>query len=241
MPPVIPKGVPFAQIPHDLICDLDVSHAAVRVYCYLMRRANSDGRAFPGVRRIANETGMGRNTARRGIESLKAAGWIVVEREYDTESKKHKVNQYVIHGTRVGSEWTQGGPETSLGGGSKTGTELQPSSLTTSLELVAPNSAVRERNPWWDTTVSLFGEPSEGQRKLYGRFVVMAQEWEPAQIPERAAKLAALWGHKTVTVASLEKHWSRFDAQIGQITDADVEEFAAAQRREAGIARLTDE
>ena len=114
--------------------------------------------------------------------------------------------------------------------------------------LVDPSStpvlpiAATPRNPWWDATVIIFGEPTEAQRSLYGRFVAMASEHDPpSEIPNRAAKLAALWGPKTVTVASLEKYWSRFDGQIGQVSDADVEAFTAAGDRAATLERLADE
>jgi len=53
--------------------------------------------------------------------------------------------------------------------------------------------------------------------------------------------LAELWGVQAVTVASLEKYWSRFDAQIGQVSDADVDAFTAAGDRAATLERLADE
>ncbi len=120
--------------------------------------------------------------------------------------------------------------------------DATPPVLDPSLPSVLPIAATpRTANPWWDATVEIFGIPSPNQRTLYGRFVAMAQEWEPSEIPTRAAKLAELWGHRTVTVASLEKYWSRFDAAIGQVTDADVEAFTAAGDRAATLERLADE
>ena len=106
--------------------------------------------------------------------------------------------------------------------------------------------AATPRNPWWDVTVEIFGEPTKGQRSLYGRFVEMvgglgALVYEPDEIRRRAGLLAELWGVKAVTVASLEKHWSRFDAAIGQVSDADVEAFTAGQDRAAMVERLADE
>ena len=114
---------------------------------------------------------------------------------------------------------------------------LDPSS--SSVLKIAPTP----RNLEWETTVNIFGEPSEGQRTLYGRFVAMVKAggWDFEEIAYRAGKLAELWGRKSVTVASLEKHWSRFDAQIGQVSDADVEAFTAGKDREAMLERLADE
>ncbi len=237
MPSIIPRGVPFAQIPHDLICDPDLSHASVRVYCYLMRRADGEGRAFPGLRRIGRETGMSPTTARKSVDILEAAGWLEVARERN-ESGEWRVNQYVIHGVRVYQELVHPVPVVVSGGVPAASTELHPD-LTTSTELVAATP----RNEYWDVAVHVFGEPSNGQRSLYGRFVAMVKDggFRPEDIYHRAARLAALWGHDKVTVASLEKHWSRFDAAIGQVTDADVEAFTAGKDREAMLERLADE
>jgi len=123
-------------------------------------------------------------------------------------------------------------------------TDATPPVLDPSLSPVLKTAAT-PRNPWWDATVEIFGEPSEGQRSLYGRFVKTVSggpfRFEPAEIRRRAGLLAELWGVKAVTVASLEKHWFRFDAAIGQVTDADVEAFAAAEDRVAMLERLADE
>ena len=241
MPSIIPRGVPFAQIPHDLICDPDLSPYAVRVYCYLVRRANDDARAWPSVRRVARETGMTEKTVRRAVSALEEFGWIEVERTYNPTEEKHEVNRYTVWGTKegVGYEIPQGGAVANPPGGVPDTTELQPTSLTTSNELVAATP----RNAWWDATVRIFGEPSAGQRALYGRFSAMVADrgFRASEIPSRAALLTELWGHKSVTVASLEKHWSRFDGAIGQVTDADVEAFTAMQNREAMLERLADE
>ncbi|KKK80250.1 hypothetical protein LCGC14_2825380 [marine sediment metagenome] len=108
--------------------------------------------------------------------------------------------------------------------------------------------AATPRNPWWDITVELFGEPAEGQRSLYGRFIAMASagdkpppQYGSDEIRRRAGLLAELWGVKAVTVASLEKHWSRFDAAIGKVSDEDVEAFTDAQDKAAMLERLADE
>ncbi len=266
MPSIIPRGVPFAQIPHDLITDTDLSPYAVRVYCYLVRRANDEARAWPSVRRVARETGMTDKTVRRAVAALEETGWVNVERTYNPAEERHEVNRYTVWGTKggVGYEIRQGSDTVAPPGGVPDTSELDPS-LTTSTELVAATPlrgpdglsiaeeeqmAARPRNPWWDVTVELFGEPGKGQGRLYGRFVAGVITgagpanrplYTPDEIRRRAGLLAELWGHKTVTVASLEKWWSRFDAQIGQVTDADVEAFTAAGDRAATLERLADE
>jgi hypothetical protein len=46
---------------------------------------------------------------------------------------------------------------------------------------------------------------------------------------------------KAVTVASLETHWSRFDAAVGNVTDDDIAEVARGAVRAATIRRLSDD
>ncbi|KKM70963.1 hypothetical protein LCGC14_1435570, partial [marine sediment metagenome] len=53
----------------------------------------------------------------------------------------------------------------------------------------------------------------------------------PELIRQRATRIITDWGPATLTLTSLEKHWSRFDGLAGQITDADVETAKQKQRR----------
>ena len=103
--------------------------------------------------------------------------------------------------------------------------------------------AARQRNLHWDALVDLFGEPAANQRALYGRLVatVKAGGWGDAEFDRRAAYLATLWGPEKVTVASLEKHWSRIESKIGSATSDEVTAYTEAYRRGVTIARLTDE
>ena len=78
---VVPHGVPFAQVPHDITLDREVTNAAYRVYGYLMKLANSEGRAWPGHRHIESMLPMSRKTVAAGIACLEATGWLVVHRD----------------------------------------------------------------------------------------------------------------------------------------------------------------
>ena len=90
----------------------------------------------------------------------------------------------------------------------------------------------------WDMLVLLFGEPAPTRRALYGRVTkyLTEQEATPALIRERASRIAMDWGPHTLTITSLEKHWSRFDGLAGQLTREDaargLKELESEQKRE---------
>ncbi len=87
----------------------------------------------------------------------------------------------------------------------------------------------QERNKIWDTLVELFGEPAPTRRALYGRVTQYLTDAgaTPDLIRQRATRIVTDWGPETLTLTSLEKHWSRFDGLAGQITRGE----AARARR----------
>lgn len=94
--------------------------------------------------------------------------------------------------------------------------------------------ATRDRNPWWDALVDLFGQPTHPQRSLYGRMAKTAQQTgPPSEIRRRAEHIALTWGADKLTVASLEKHWNRADSAVGQVGDIDLDAARLAAEREA--------
>ena len=90
-----------------------------------------------------------------------------------------------------------------------------------------------KRNLIWDTLVELFGEPAPTRQALYGRVTQYLTDADatPDLIRQRATRIVTDWGPATLTLTSLEKHWSRFDGLAGQITDADVQAAKQKQRR----------
>ena len=218
--------------------------------------AEHDGtEIWPGHKRLASMTGYSRSQVERNTRDLVERGVLVrVEKGHRGRRATFLIPLEGLDAISIVSQdATQSEPDSVAsstdsvasdvlkGSAHATPPILDPSS--TSVLKIAPKE--RDRNPWWDTTVEIFGEPTEGQRKLYGRFVAMVSDgelkWGTNEIRRRAALLAELWGHRTVTVASLEKHWSRFDGAISNVTDSDVEAFTAAQDREAMLERLSDE
>ena len=212
--------------------------------------AEHDGtEIWPGHERLTAMTGYSRSQVERITRDLIAAGVLVrVTKGYRGRRARFAIP--LNHPAFVSQDATQSkvdsvasepdsvASETRKGSVDATRPVLPVPSSTSVLPIAA---TPRTANPWWDVTVEIFGIPTPNQRTLYGRFVAMAQEWEPSEIPTRARWLAELWGPKTVTVASLEKWWSRFDGQIGQVSDADVDAFTAADDRAATLERLADE
>jgi hypothetical protein len=97
-----------------------------------------------------------------------------------------------------------------------------------------------------DALVAVCGEPTQKNGwALINRVATMIRDRGgiPADVLERAGLMAKDWGAEKVTLASLEKHWGRYDpGKIGRLTKADVEAFARdnedkarAERRRANL------
>ncbi len=163
------EDAPFALIPHALIEDTELPHTAVRVYCYLMRRARNDTKeAFPGFRRIGKDIGMSTSTVSRGIKALETRGWIDVTRS-TTDKGDSRVNHYFVRQTNGGvAKIETRVPKIDTGGVPKIDTELEPL-LTRHSELDTPAA----RNWTWDWFIDNFELPAvtDTQKKRLGRVV----------------------------------------------------------------------
>ncbi len=218
--------------------------------------ANDDGSSvYPGEDWMAAKTSYTGGNIRRVTKQLVEAGFLHrvkrgqtgqrAEWEVDVPQLRAAQSARLLELEGARQEAKSRATDTGEARGGATPTVIEPSEEP-SVQIAA---TPRPANAWWEVTINLFGEPAANQRSLYGRFVAMAASqkadapvpYGPREIRRRAGLLADLWGVKAVTVASLEKHWSRFDAAIGQVTDADVEAFTAAGDRAATLERLADE
>lgn len=193
---VIPRGVRFAQIPHDLILDTRVSHTAKCVYMYLMHRASNEGQSFPSMRTIGTELGMSTSTVNAGVNLLAELGWLEIERgERQPGDRKKPVNTYYIHGTLVAST-EQDSSDNRTSTVAIDATELHPD-ITTPTELqeeaAAPQLALVEcdhiwehvtvsrircgncpkvRDMLWEVFVEIHGNPADdNERGKFNRYV----------------------------------------------------------------------
>lgn len=70
------------------ICQMDLPHRAVAVYCYLYERANKEGECWPAVPTIAREIKLSEATVRRAIRDLKKSELLKTEQRYRTKGGK---------------------------------------------------------------------------------------------------------------------------------------------------------
>jgi len=170
---------PFALVPHDLIEDLDLPHTAVRVYCYLMRRAKNETKeAFPGYRRIGAEIGMSTATVAKCIGALETRGWIDVTRS-TTKKKQRIVNHYFIRRTRRGvANSATPVAKTDTGGVAESATELDES-LTTTTEL---HSLARPRDLLWEVFTEIHGQPATKSER--GKYNTIVKTLKTAEVDE---------------------------------------------------------
>lgn len=250
----------YTVIDNEAVRNTDLSWRATGLLVYLLSLPDDWS---VNVTDLSRRKVDGKTATRSTMQELEDAGYLTIKTEYEGTLRRYIWTVYE-EPQPVDSDSDQVDGRSSDGqttDDASTDTQVLVSTqdeVTINEVTNSEIAATPPRNPWWDVTVELFGEPAANQRSLYGRFVAMVsnpkarmrasdpdtspERWyRPNEIRRRAGLLAELWGVKAVTVASLEKHWSRFDAAIGQVTDADVEAFTAAEDRAAMTARLADE
>jgi len=161
--------IPFTQVPNDLITSIGLSASAKVVYMTVSMHANNMTRsAFPGINRIAYESGMSRNTVIKAIKELETQGWLEVTRER-TPKGDNEVNHYHVKNC-IGSANSilPGSAKNALGGSANSAPELDSSSeLDSSLKLV---NSVQSHDPIPENRDTLpFGSDFDEVWKEYPR------------------------------------------------------------------------
>lgn len=87
--------VPFAIIPEWLLT-AEVGHAAIRLYAILWRFADTERRAHPSRRTLADRMGCSKDTIDRALRELVSAHALVVKRRKISGSKELDTNEYVL-------------------------------------------------------------------------------------------------------------------------------------------------
>ncbi len=80
----------------------DLPSRAIVVYMYLADRAGQKGFCYPGIPRIARDTGLSVNTVRRAIQDLKRTGFVLVD-ERSRSNGADSSNLYTL--TNLESAW----------------------------------------------------------------------------------------------------------------------------------------
>lgn len=73
----------------------ELPQRAKLVYLYLYDRRDSEGKAWPSVKRIAKDLSISEKTARRAIQDLEKAGLIRKEYAY-RDNGSHTSNRYFL-------------------------------------------------------------------------------------------------------------------------------------------------
>lgn len=89
------------------------------------------------------------------------------------------------------------------------------------------------------TLVALFGEPPKANWSMYNRIATFIRDHGGTadEVRYKASRIAEEWGVKAVTPTSLEKYWTRYDAEVGQLTEADLTKHLDDKRRAERRAR----
>lgn len=244
---IVPAGVPFAQIPHALCMDLEVTSAGYRVYGFLMKLANTEGRAWPGHRYVTEHLPLSRNTVARAIRNLEATGWVTIDRV-------QQAHTYTVHGSldRLELEWATGENRRSFAAGAEsepvqkrgqTGAVLAPVPAQklrqTETQDRQPDTDTHEegrrRDLVWEAFCQVHGEPAgKSERGKYNATVKKLRDAEvgpdeyPALVQAFTTKHNGLQPGIT-TVAERVGELRHFIAR-GPVQGRSLEELAEAQR-----------
>jgi hypothetical protein len=215
----------YAKIPKAVVYHPELTGNDVRVYATLSERAGTRRHSWPGIRRIAEDIGLSPTTVQNAIDKLERLKIIEVERSAGEVNHYHLplVATVPESDTPPYQELVHPVPESD--------TELEPLTKTSELEETPNGVSMAELK---QVLVEVFGEPPPAHWSLYNRIATWIRDrgGSPDEIRWKAGRIADEWGVKALTVTSLEKHWTRYDAEVGQITDGDVEKYQAELRRQ---------
>ena len=228
---------PYALIPHELIEDLNLPHTAIRVYGYLMRRAeNKTKEAFPGYRLIGKEIGMSTATVSNGIKSLEDRGWIDVTRT--TVKGERKANHYFVRRTRRVLEIDTPVADSDTGGVSEIEAELDSLSLTRLTELETPRTQMK------NALVNAMGwNPTEVTSKQWAKVEVAAKDLcninaDPADVPYRSQVYQVNFRGATMTPIAIASNWADLATPRAPLPQSEVEKASNRQRRQQALEAL---
>ncbi len=230
--------------------DLPANHKLV-LLAYADHANDEGGSVYPGEDWMAAKTSYTGGNIRRVTKQLVEAGFLHrvkrgqtgqrAEWEVDVPMLRAAQSARLLELEAARMEAKSRAIDTGEARGAATPNVIEPS-VEPSVQIASTENEQRPRNLWWDELIALFGEPTtETRQRLYGRVTKLVSFAPVSEVRIRAAWIVENWGHEKLTITSLETHWSRFDAAIGQVTDADVEAFTAAGDRAATLERLADE
>ncbi|MDM8008613.1 MAG: helix-turn-helix domain-containing protein [Phycisphaerae bacterium] len=105
----------FVKVPIEILARKDLTPAAKLVLAVVADRIGENGRAWPGIRRLGEDCGLGRNAALRSIQELEAVELLIVEHVEGNPARR--TNTYRLSTTYPIQERTRSRdvPETDVG------------------------------------------------------------------------------------------------------------------------------
>jgi len=223
--------------------------------------ANDDGTSiYPGEDWMAAKTSYTKGTIRRNTKALLDEGYLEqVKRGYRGQRAEYRVNVPKVKASHIDtlsnashlttesltSEAESLSSDDVMPSAHATPNVIEPSEPSENHHLAT--IAKLEHDAIWDTAVELYGQPTKSQTSLHAKLVNELVEYDatPSEMRRRSVLLVQDWGKKAATLASLAKWWYRYDGQVAQVTDTQVEESVREQTREerraammAGIAAI---
>lgn len=138
----------FAKIPHWLLWRTDLSASAKLVYAAIADRVGGNGSAWPGVRRLASDCGLGVTTVCEAVTALKSAGLLMVETGSERRTNNYKLTKRTESG-RTDSGRTESERSARIPVRSRTDSEAQPDPLNQTHEpdLLFRGDTTKQPNP----------------------------------------------------------------------------------------------
>lgn len=233
----------YTVIDNDAVRNTDLSWRATGLLVYLLSLPDDWS---VNVTDLSRRKVDGKTATRSTMQELEDAGYLTVEVEFDGTLRRH------IWIVSEEPQTTRKGPEVADGRApdGRPPDGPPPDTLTlrknqdevTSNEVTISEIATMSRDPIWDTLVELYGTPSPSRESVYGMIVKYLKRVgaTPSEMKERSGLIIAEWGREAATALSLYNNWSRFDAAISSVTDADLEELERQQHAAATVERLAE-
>lgn len=247
----------FGMVPNWVWQHPDCTPVAVMVWLALWRfvsygsfTSTGEAVAWPSYTTLADMLNMHERTVIRHVQVLESIGAVTVEGRTD-ERGGDSSNRYHLHFVNqkggVGDSPVTGATDTPVMGGSDSSV-TQTISIKNDIHserdpLVAATASPRPRDPIWDTLVEICGAPPPDQKGNYGKTVswLKQQGATPETMRQRAGRIAEEFrGGQYVTAASLRKHWTRYDALVGQMNSAQMDSTLEERRRQQSTTNLLD-
>jgi len=224
----------FLKLPITVACRTDIGAVAKLLYASISDRVGIHGRAWPSIRRLAVDTGVGINAVLRGLRELMAADLLIVDRQGPGRSNVYRLGGAAETEALPFRERFRNGD----GGAAETETVALPKRRQNQTKRTTPIEPDQERarpgDALWGAVCELFGlKPvTKSDRSRIGRIVrdLAMKGGTPDELRSRVARYRAEWPRCECTPESLCKHWDRFATERKPAGHAGRPDLASNER-----------